>query len=444
MARHVGDLLARSLDEDLSEAERVSVIEHLAGCEDCRELQAELRRTEARLSSAVAPTSSLRPLSKASRASSFLGPIAVTGAALLVALIVGNGLYAQRAGQPGQSVEPMATEAATSSPPSSPQPSQSAASPFFLVVGRTAEAGTGSISRVDIVSVQDAIRSSHELVGLLGGPVYDGATKLAYWRRGSGTTASELVVWDMARGTTRTVFRSESQAGTLIWSAGRDRLVVVVKNDSLSDRLVVIELASGSSREVAVFSDRPTVDPIYADERVIAGYGRTGTYEVLDARTGQLLSAFPISSFVGYGGTQPSRDGMVFDLETNFEAPARPLYVWRVDAPQDPVAVVEQGELHDPLFRPEHSEILYGDGFELEVVDYGTGHGEVVHAFPRTDFGWPTPIAFDARGEHLLVRSHAGFQVFAMRDRQLQHVADARLADPRVSVMGLIAAADMR
>lgn len=440
--RHIADLLARSFDEELSEAERASIIQHLATCEECRSLQGKLRRADARLSSAGGLTSSLRPLDTARRAPSVLGSIALTGAVLVVALIVGNVLYTQRVGQPAQSAEPSVAVAPSPSALRSPRATEPAISPFFLLLARTATGDTtaGAISRIDIVSVNGEIRSSHDLAAMLGAPVYDGATRLAYWRRGATGTVNELVVWDMARDTARVIYQTESQASVPIWSAARDQLVFVLENGALPENLVVVDATSGSDRELVVYTSRPTVDPIYADDRVIAGYVRTGGYEVVDAHTGQLLSSFPTSSFVGYGGTQTSRDGMVVELKTNFEAPSRPLYVWRAEAPNDPVAVVQQGELHDPVFRPGRTELYYGDGFDLRVLEYHTGRSGLVHAFPRTAFGWPTPIAFDDTGEHLLVRSHVGLQIFAIRGQQFELVSDARLAEPRALVLGLIQA----
>lgn len=368
---------------------------------------------------------------------SWLAGAAAVAAAVVAAAVLANSAFAPKQQAPFTGSSSPTDAPKQSASPVAAKPSGGASSSFFLLLVRPGSAGEGG-PRLEVVSQDGADRRSHDLAGLVDSPVYDGSTRVAYWRRGDA--GYELALWEIREDSTRLLYETGLKVGRPVWSATKDALVFAVAEQDGSTTLVTVEATGASSRQVSV-AGSSTLSPIFADERVVAGYRRAGGYDVVDAVTGRVLAAFPTSGFAAYGGGQSSADGMALTLRTNFEAPARPLYVWRADAPRDPVVVLDRGSFHDALFRPGHSAVLYADDFAIGLVDYATGRSATLMTFPRTPFGWPKPLAFDAGGEHVVIRSASGYQIFAIAQDRLQHVADARLDASGEPVIGLIPAA---
>jgi hypothetical protein len=104
------DALAAFVDDRLGRSERAQLLEHLASCERCRTIVAELVRTRA-------PTRSVR----------FLTAVALPLAASLMVAVAGGGLY-WLVRTPSNSVPPT-VEPSRPNPPAPAQPSSPGATP---------------------------------------------------------------------------------------------------------------------------------------------------------------------------------------------------------------------------------------------------------------------------------------------------------------------------
>lgn len=430
---HVAELLARSFDEHLSQSEQQRVVEHLGSCAECRQLETELRRSERLVASLPTGRAELPALAAPAAPASALGAFVATAAVLFVALLVGGVLFQLRSGEPVGTEPPTVPTATPTAPPVQGEP-------FRMLVARPVNPRQpyGAIGRIDVLSPRGEVLAQHDVGGVV--IVYDGGTRVAYWQPdASGGQGFALVLWDLLTDETRVLLRTGTTGSTPIWSADRAFLVFVLEGDE--PQLVSVHVASSEVRQITSFEGRATVYPVYADDEVVAGYAEGGGFEVVDARTGASRSSWPHGTFVGYGGSEAGRDGVIFTLVANFEAPDGPLHVWRAASPSELLATVdwEEDGLHSPLFRPGHAQLVYGSGFDLKVLDYGTGESRLLHTFPRTDWGWPRPVAFDEGGAYLLVETDGGYLVFSLREDGLERVDAGRpLTIVRAWVFGLI------
>jgi hypothetical protein len=407
MARHVERLLARSLDEVLTSAEREELHAHLRLCPDCRRTQRDLDRTAELLERgervATLPRLSAPPSVTAS--TSPLASALVVGA-LLVAVIGSYWLTKSR--EAGDT-------AAAPSPTAAPSASIGASAARRLVAERrlvldTGPAGvptvvTEAFDSFSVVSVSGRT-VEHPAVGVaIGKAAFDGRGRVAYWSRESLSAGRyRIVVWEIDSGRDQTLLGpgTDAPAGDLHWSAdGRD-LIAPVRSASGHARL--LRFAGGLSAYTTV-SESPIVAEmrvIFADERSIVG-ASASTYIEIDARTGAIRRQLPRRTQQATDFVASSR-GAVAELVRPFESEPGPIHVWVVADPATTLASVDERGVETPVFWPGRSELLFIRGDDILALNTTSGRIRTVLAVPPT----PRLIGFDANGDVLLVASGSG------------------------------------
>jgi hypothetical protein len=430
MAKHVGALLARSLEEALSSQERTKVDSHVASCRSCAQLRRELSTTAGLLeqpeTSVDLPALDLRraPGRAAGRTLAFAA-VALTGATVV---IVAAGILSMRA------IQPVAASPSVSPPTTEARP--------YLLLAHRAVIDTGPGGTPIVVTqafdafrilAADGSRTDHALSGVaVGSPAFDGASRVAYWSRttvNSGTY--RLAVWSVTTRQERTLLTlaDEAPSGDPVWTAD-GRAVIAATRTAAGDhvRMLRVDAAGAGSTVVADTPAAVAIGPIYADESVIVGL-RAQSYVVLDARTGQVRSETPVrqpraSEFIA------TRAGTVAELVRTFEAEPGPLRIWAAASPDKTLAAVEQRGIDTPLFWPGRSEVVFVRGTTVDAIDYLSGATRtVVDGSDSVRL-----LAFDISGDLLAVQTGNRITVFERSGADLHVRTDLQFAEASASL----------
>jgi hypothetical protein len=430
MRRHAEQLLARSYEEDLSEADRTWLAAHLASCDACRELQRELTVAEEKLelpepARDVPARPELRPSGGQRR-----GAFALAGSTaviVLAALAIGT-LREQ---------SPAATGAPATDTPTMNTPRVVFAR--HVVLDTVPGGGPVMTEAFDafVVVTPGGVSRTHNIGGVgVGAPVFDGRGRIAYARRasitrpsGQTTGPSELVVWDAQTDRERVLFSPGDEVlnGGPLWSADRKSLVVSTRTagtgSAPQSRLLLIDAESGATRTLNVSGGGDgagplgsTIAPLYVDAQVIVAI-RGSSYLVLDATSGAVRTQAPLrvpGSFMGeYSAIAASSDGTAFELLRRFESDSGPLWIWNVRDPGTDIAKVNQRGISDPIFWPGRTEVVFsaargtGSTPGLTALDYRTGITRQLASPP----GPIRVLAVDTSGRFALVQTDSGIQL---------------------------------
>lgn len=444
MSTHADQLLARSFEEELSEAERTWLAAHLDSCRSCRDLERELNLAEERLErQEVASDLPARPERRPS--GSWRNALVLAGAAAIV--VSGIGLATLRAQLPVATAAPStATSSGTAAILARPRV-------IFVhsVVLDTVPGGGGittdAYDSFEVLAPGGA-RRSHQIAGVaVGRPVFDGRDRVAYWRRASITRPSgtlsgayEVVVWDVWTDRERVLLTlgDARSNGSLFWTADRKSLVVPTTTGAAQNGLLLLDADTSATRALPASIEGAAVGPFYVDARVIVGV-RGSSYVVLDATTGAVRTQTPMrvpSTFlVESAGVATSPDGTILELHRRFESEAGPLWIWSAGDPGTDLATVDQRGISDPIFWPGRSEVVFSGATGLSAVDYRSGRIRPLVSPP----GVRSVIAVESGGRFALVGGDAGLQIVERVDDELRARPDLQLTvGPQLIPLGVV------
>jgi hypothetical protein len=425
MRQHADQLLARSFEEDLSDAEGSWLKTHLASCAQCRELRRDLDVAEQRLEQQES-TDELPARPEPGFAGGWRrNALVLAGAAAIVAL--GIGLATLREDIPVASDAP-------------PTPSPVAALPqavfaHYVVLDQVPGGGAVVTSAFDSIELigPGGQRQSHSIGGVaLGQPLFDGRSRVAYWRRASierpsGTISGpwELVVMDVETGRERVLpMPSEEIAnGGLLWAADRKSLVVHTMtapgaSGPIRARVLLIDVDSGSSRVLNTSEADAAVGVLYVDSRIVVGV-RGSSYVVLDATSGAMRAQTPQRA---RGTLTTGSDGTVLELQTRFESESGPMWIWNVHDLGTDIAMVDERGISNPTFWPGQTEVVFTRPTGVAAVDYRTGLVRPLVS-PRVGL-----LAVDLSGRFALVSTDAGLRI-------VERVGDELRARPDLAII---------
>ncbi len=276
-------------------------------------------------------------------------------------------------------------------------------------------------------------------------------TAVAFWRDRDFT--SDLIILDLGTGNMTTVASTHLIPFGMTWSLEGSAVAYTVASPPSerppdaapsSGQLVLVDLASDSSRQLAEYRDQFPLVPIFTDSVTIAGIRKEGPstvrYEVIDVATSQSVAS---SKSSGFASTQVDpRSGLVIGLARAFESsqPSQ-LRIWRPSDYEHPVSVVEFHGLLGvvPLPTADASLIGLASG-EIRRLEYGrNGSEEVVRlngpVVPRavSDDGLAVIVDRPAKSGELGVLSLRSLKVVDFR------LSSATLT-PAAEVIGSVAA----
>lgn len=447
MEGHVDELLASARDERLSIVARDQVRRHLSICLRCRELDAELSAADERLKAFhTGSAMAVPPLSTLASAFGHEGPLRALGvvAVLVVAVTIGSLLSERGAGPAGSnaglpsSPRPTVVATATASPSDSKEPPVSVLVVRPKVLDQIPGGGsvvTSAFDRLEVRSLTGDLILAHRIDGIgVGSPSFDGASRVAYWRKTSmGDPRWDLMVWDTRSRTSRSLLTLNSgRPEGPVWSAERDRLVFAIRGEQGGGaRLVIADVASGRLTDLLRRSTVPS--PVYADQGIVVGVAGQA-YEVFRVDDGSVVNKTTIKS---YGAMGASRDGVLFGLTTRFEAPSGPLELWNAEEPSRPIASVPNRGLDAPIFRPSSTEVVFTTGKDLRALDYRSA--VVRTLFSASGDGTAVAVAFDETGRYLLVRDAAGLELYEAQGGSFDRIGSAQIQlDAGAQVFGVI------
>jgi hypothetical protein len=408
---HVDELLARGLEEGLSQEEDALAREHLRSCARCSALEADLRANDVRLATPqtridlprlVVDTAS----SKRRSLWSVAGVAAAVAAIVIVVITV--------------SMQPSAPTGG------SPSRGRAGAGPHLLLAHRavldTVPGGgpvvTEAFDSFRILSADGAITDS-AISGIAMMPAFDGEGRLAYWARTSLTSgAYRLTIWDANTQQERTILTlaDERPAGEVLWTADGRALIALTQTAS-GDRFRMIRIdaiAPAPSKVLRETTAEGQIAPLYADESIVVGVSAR-SYVILDGGTGQTVREVPLRS-PRAGQFTTSRSGFALELVRTFEADAGPLRIWRVTDPSTTIAIVEERGITTPLVWPGRDEVAYVRDNQIYAIDLASGAKRVLASLPET----PVLIGFNPAGDELIIRIGNAFRLFAVAGDQLQ------------------------
>lgn len=408
MSTHADELLARSFEEDLSGAERTWLDTHLASCARCRELRRDLDLAEQRLEQQESAVDLPALPSPAPGSGWRRSALVLAGAAAIV--VLGVALSTLRAQVP----------AATNAPPTG---SPVAAVPrvvfaHHVVLDQIPGGGAVVTSAFDSIELigPGGQRQSHSISGVaVGQPLFDGRSRVAYWRRASierpsGTTSGpwELVVMDVETGRERVlpVPTDEIANGGLLWTADRKSLVVHTRtapgsSGPVRERVLLIDADSGASRALITSEGDAALGVLYVDSQIVVGV-RGSSYVVLDATSGAVRAQRRQHAS---GALAAGPDGAVLELQTRFESESGPMWIWNVRDPGTDTAMVDERGISNPIFWPGRTEVVFTRPTGVGAVDYRTGVLRPLVS-PRVGI-----VAVESGGRYALVSTDAGLQI---------------------------------
>jgi hypothetical protein len=420
MSQHPRALLARSIEEDLGIAQQQELERHVAECAACRDLERDLHATE-ELLNAPEPQLTLPAFAEAtaSRRRGIGRPLLAAAALGIFATLFAANVLSARGPSP-----------AAASP--SPAPTSPAASARLVTAHRAVlDTGPGGMPTVvtqtfDAFSIlaPDGTSTNYPIAGVaLGTPTFDGHGRVAYWARTSVTSGVfRLAVWDLATRQERTLLTlaDDRPAGEPIWTGDGRALIAASK---AGDRTRLLRLTADGTASAVIRDPAPDgLILVYADDAVIVGF-HSGTYVVLDARSGQTIRQTPMRQPVASVMTA-NAGGVVWERVRPFESETGPLRVWPATDPTQTLATIEQRGVETPLFWPGRTEIVFVRGNSVYSLNYGTGAMRELLTFPDA----PRLVAFDPTGTILVVKPGSGFAAFERAGDGFNERKDLRFA----------------
>ncbi len=418
MSAHVDKWLARARDDTLTQGQAQRVREHLARCERCRRLAAELERIEP-LFAVTRPNIDPRPsleLAPASRGPQVLLGLLTTVTVAAVALMIGLGLPSLRS---NQGIGSSATQRASATTQASSPSGLDTKGAKLLVGEHTTTSGvpgggavfTGSFARFVLRDAGGAALLSHEAVGsAVGVPAFDGSHRLAYWSRAdAGAVPSfQLRIWDLDRDADTAVGSPSARLayGGPIWSLSGALIYASATPSTESARDVELHLvdAAGSDRTVArmPLGEQPLA-PFWANADLVAGLAGH-EYRVIAINNGQVVARLDL------GASPPfelsTGQDVVVAIGRPFEAAPGPVIILRA-ADATRLTDVTVTNVSTALPRPGRSQIVLGIGAELRVFDDTTRATRLV----ATRADGLTPVVVSVDGRSTLIRSNAGYEL---------------------------------
>lgn len=451
MRDHVDLLIARSRDDVLTEEARATLETHLRTCERCRELDADLRRSEAAIRRDLTGVA-LPPLPSVTRPRHPFAFIALAAAvAVMVGLVAGSELGTFRSGQEARN-----GAGSGSGAPAAPTAPTASSARLLALVRTTDRSGppgaavlSGSFEKIVVLSGDGRELMSHQIQGIgVGSPSFDGRERVAYWRADApGQPPFELTVWDLS--TQHAVVLARIEGANPLWSSpvwSTDRrgiayaagttsppaLAPATPRPGAEARIFTVDVAAGRTREVPASAADVSLVGVFYDGDVIGGLVGT-EYRVIDAKSGRLLRKFSVHS-EPLTETGAGSDGVAFGVATRFEAPSGPIVVWRAREAEDLRTIEARGVTH-ALFWPGRSEILFSvDGGELQTVDYISG----AERRPGSGLGALVPISFEPAGTSLVARAeHGGLELLSVTSGEFAK-EETLILPPEVEVIALL------
>lgn len=296
---------------------------------------------------------------------------------------------------------------------------------------------TSAYESFEVITAGGATQS-HPVAGVaVGMPTFNGADRIAYWRRGSIMRSTlalsgpyEIVVMDIGAGKERVLLtlKDERSNGEMLWSADRKSLLVPVRmapsaTSQRQNQLLLIDTDSGAARTLHVSSGDASIGPIFADANVLVGI-RGSSYVVLDLTSGATRTEAPIRVSGSFNGESShiagNSDGTVVELLRRYESDGGPLWIWNARDPSVDIVKVDKRGISDPIFWPGRTEVVYSSATGLAVVDYRVGVTRALHAPAAVH----RVVAVDLGGRFALVMSEFGLRILERVGDELREPPD--------------------